>query len=83
MCENDRFGDWFLGVAETKFGLQEDFFKKIKQQNQSLLIQSLLLDFIKDLLGLSIEQIPNKKVSSFPTIEVNSNRQALKTCLDK
>ena len=26
-------------LAETKFGLQEDFFKKIKQQNQSLFHQ--------------------------------------------
>jgi hypothetical protein len=88
-----EFGDWFLGgvdqlkvlgnydslqlnenieecqtfLAQTKLGLQEDFFKKIKQQNK----------------GLIIEQTINQKKTSLSTIEVNSNRQAFKTCSEE
>ena len=34
-------------LAETKFGLQEDFFKKIKQQNQSLFHPLIIIDLFK------------------------------------
>jgi len=93
LSKNIEFGDWFLGgvdqlkvlgnydslqlnenieqcqtfLSQTKFGLQDDFFKKIKQQSKALLI----------------EQISNNKKISLPTIEVNSNRQAFKTCSEQ
>ncbi|CAF3942904.1 unnamed protein product [Adineta steineri] len=91
LCKNIEFGDWFLGgvdqlkvlgnfdslelnenfeqcktfLAQTKFGLQEDFFKKIKHQNKALII----------------EQTVNTVRTSLPTTEVDSNRQAFKTCM--
>ncbi|CAF3351808.1 unnamed protein product [Rotaria sp. Silwood1] len=51
-------------LVQTKFGLQEDFFKRIKQQNKALII----------------EQTSNNIKTSLPTIEVDSNRQVFKTC---
>jgi len=53
-------------LSQTKFGLQEDFFKKIKQQNK----------------GLIVEQKLNEKPISLPTIHVESNRQVYKTCVE-
>ena len=69
-------------LAETKFGLQDDFFKKIKQQNQGLSSELIIVNVAKDLLGLIIEQISNERISSFSTVQVKSNRQAFKTCLE-
>ncbi|CAF2119965.1 unnamed protein product [Rotaria magnacalcarata] len=54
-------------LAQTKFGLQEDFFKRIKHQNRALVIDQAL----------------NNTKISLPTMKVNSNRQVFKTSIEK
>ena len=80
--------EWKCWAMSNSFSRNEIWFtrifvEKIKQQNQSLSSELIIVDLIKDfLLGLIIEQIPNEKIPSFSTVEVNFNRQALKTCLE-
>ena len=63
------------------------FIRRFFQENQTteprfILTIHRLSNFKVLRLGLIIEQIPDEKISSFPSIEVNSNRQAFKTCLE-
>jgi hypothetical protein len=70
-------------LAQTKFGLQEDFFKKIKQQNKGLEISETFYFNTKFILALIIEQTSACTKTSLPTIEVESNRQAFKTSVEQ
>ncbi|CAF1035137.1 unnamed protein product [Adineta ricciae] len=54
-------------LTETKFGLQEDFFKKIRQQDKALII----------------EQTPANDRTSLRTMEVSSNREAYQAGLEQ
>ncbi|UJR24848.1 hypothetical protein I4U23_006217 [Adineta vaga] len=54
-------------LTETKFGLQEDFFKKIRQQDKALII----------------EQTVTNDTISLRTMKVSSNREALQTGLEQ